>query len=150
MNSQSSVPIEKLVKKMELVPRTEQVSLEGKALTTPEVNRPALQLTGYFDYFDADRLQVIGYVEYTYLDTLTRERKRVIYERLLAAKIPAIVYTRITIRKALKKNEQREEYIKRKVAEELARLQESGATIPTPDQPKTDPQDKTERENDHV
>lgn len=97
MNTQSSVPIEKLVQKMELVNRTEAVSLEGKELTTTEVNRPALQLTGYFDYFDADRLQVIGYVEYTYLDTLTRERKRHIYERLLAAKIPAIVYTTRTI-----------------------------------------------------
>ena len=97
MNTQSSVPIEKLVQKMDLVNRTESVSLEGKMLTTPEVNRPALQLTGYFDYFDADRLQVIGYVEYTYLDTLSRERKRVIYERLLAAKIPALVYTTKTI-----------------------------------------------------
>lgn len=93
MNTKSSVPIEKLMKKMELVHRTESVSLENKALTTNEVNRPALQLTGYFDYFDSDRLQVIGYVEYTYLDTLERERKREIYERLLAAKIPAIVYT---------------------------------------------------------
>ena len=61
------------------------------------MNRPALQLTGYFDYFDADRLQIIGYVEYTYLDTLTRERRREVYERLLSAKIPAIVYTTRTI-----------------------------------------------------
>ena len=97
MNSQSSVAIEKLVKKMELVIRTEEVNLEGKELTTPQVNRPALQLTGYFDYFDAERLQVIGYVEYTYLNTLSRERKRTIYEQLLSAKIPAIVYTTRTI-----------------------------------------------------
>ena len=97
MNTQSSVPIEKLVNKMGLVNRTESVRLENKKLTTNEVNRPALQLTGYFDYFDADRLQIIGYVEYTYLDTLTRERKRMMYERLLAAKIPAIVYTTQTV-----------------------------------------------------
>ena len=97
MNTKSSVPIEKLVQKMGLTNRTESVQLKGKKLTTPEVNRPALQLTGYFDYFDADRLQIIGYVEYTYLDTLDRERKRVVYERLLAAKIPAIVYTTRTV-----------------------------------------------------
>ena len=36
-------------------------------------------------------------MEYTYLDTLDRERKRVVYERLLAAKIPAIVYTTRTV-----------------------------------------------------
>ena len=91
MNTQSSVPIEKLVKKMNLLIRTESVSLEGKKLTSNEVNRPALQLTGYFDYFDSDRLQIIGYVEYTYLDTLPRERKREVYEKLLSAKIPAAV-----------------------------------------------------------
>ena len=60
MNTQSTVPMEKLAEKMELVCRTPEVSLKGKKLTTTEVNRPALQLTGYFDYFDADRLQVIG------------------------------------------------------------------------------------------
>ena len=76
MNTQSSVPIVKLAEKMDLTYRTPQVKLKGKKLTTNEINRPALQLTGYFDYFDADRLQVIGYVEYTYLETLTRERKR--------------------------------------------------------------------------
>ena len=97
MNTQSTVPMEKLAEKMELVCRTPEVSLKGKKLTTTEVNRPALQLTGYFDYFDADRLQVIGYVEYTYLATLSRERKRVIYDRLLASRIPAIVYTTKTI-----------------------------------------------------
>ena len=97
MNTQSSVPIEKLADKMNLTYQTPEVNLKGKALTTTQVNRPALQLTGYFDYFDADRLQVIGYVEYTYLETLTRERKRVVYEQLLASKIPAIVYTTQTI-----------------------------------------------------
>ena len=97
MNTQSSVPIEKLADKMNLTYKTPEVNLKGKKLTTTQVNRPALQLTGYFDYFDADRLQVIGYVEYTYLETLTRERKRVVYEQLLASKIPAIVYTTQTI-----------------------------------------------------
>ena len=97
MNTQSSVPIEKIVEKMRLTNRTPEVDLKGKKLTTNEVNRPALQLTGYFDYFDADRLQIIGYVEYTYLETLERERKRVVYEQLLASKVPAIVYTTRTV-----------------------------------------------------
>ena len=97
MNTQFSVPLEKLVEQAHLVNRTPEVSLEGKALTTPEINRPALQLTGYFDYFEADRLQIVGYVEYTYLETLERERKRVIYEQLLSAKVPALVYTTRTI-----------------------------------------------------
>ncbi|MBR1900995.1 MAG: HPr(Ser) kinase/phosphatase, partial [Lachnospiraceae bacterium] len=97
MNTQSSVPIEKLADKMNLTYRTPEVNLKGKALTTTQVNRPALQLTGYFDYFDADRLQVIGYVEYTYLETLPRERKIEMYRRLLSSGIPALVYTTRTM-----------------------------------------------------
>lgn len=91
---------------------------------------------------------VAGMLPVTAVVTLFREHLPVAILMLLA--IPAIVYTRITIRKALKKNEQREEYIKRKVAEELARLQAAGAAPPIENQPKTDPKDKTERENDDV
>jgi len=97
VNTQSSVPLEKLAGKMQLTCVTPQVELKGKKLTTNEVNRPALQLTGYFDYFDADRLQVIGYVEFTYLETLARERRQVVYDMLLSAGIPAIVYTTRTV-----------------------------------------------------
>ena len=60
---------------------------------TPDINRPALQLTGYFDHFDSERVQVIGYVEYTYLQTLPMEQKKKIYKQLLSYKIPCLVFT---------------------------------------------------------
>ena len=97
MNTQSSVPLEKLVQQMNLVNRTPEIDISKKKIVTTEINRPALQLTGYFDYFDADRLQIIGYVEYTYLETKTREERRQIYEKLLSYKIPCLVYTSRTI-----------------------------------------------------
>ena len=59
----------------------------------PDINRPALQLTGYFDHFDSERVQVIGYVEYTYLQTLPIEQKKKIYKQLLSYKIPCLVFT---------------------------------------------------------
>lgn len=51
------------------------MDLVEKYVQVPDINRPALQLSGYFDHFDSDRVQVIGYVEYTYLQTL-EEAKR--------------------------------------------------------------------------
>ena len=45
-------------------------------LTHPDVNRPALQLTGFFDHFDRERVQIIGYVEEAYINTMDREQKR--------------------------------------------------------------------------
>lgn len=50
------------------------------AVYVPDVNRPALQLTGFFDHFDSERVQIIGNVEYAYIQTLSEERKSEIYE----------------------------------------------------------------------
>jgi len=96
MNTQSFVPMLKLVETMHLKNLTPEIDLADKKIVTPEINRPALQLTGYFDHFDAERLQIIGYVEYTYLEHLPREQKREVYEKLLSYQIPGIVYTTMT------------------------------------------------------
>ena len=63
----SSVTIEKLADKMKLTNLLPNISMAGKKIVTSEINRPALQLTGYFDHFYSERVQIIGYVEYTYL-----------------------------------------------------------------------------------
>ena len=78
---------------MKLETLTPQIDITGLKINTTEVNRPALQLTGYFDHFDAERVQIIGYVEYTYLDHLTREQKIPVYEKMLSYQIPCLIYT---------------------------------------------------------
>lgn len=88
------VKLSELVEKMELKNLTPTVELKGKEVSIPEVNRPALQLSGFFDHFDSDRVQIIGYVEYTYLQTLDYERKMKIYDELVTYKVPCIVYSR--------------------------------------------------------
>lgn len=87
-----SVKLTKLVEKMELKNLTPGIELDGIKITLPDVNRPALQLAGYFDHFDSERVQIIGYVEYTYLMSLERERKLEIYERFLGYHIPCVIY----------------------------------------------------------
>lgn len=88
------VKLSELVEKMELKNLTPTVELKGKEVSIPEVNRPALQLSGFFDHFDSDRVQIIGYVEHTYLQTLDYERKIKIYDELVTYKVPCIVYSR--------------------------------------------------------
>ena len=46
------VKLSELVEKMELKNLTPTVELKGKEVSIPEVNRPALQLSGFFDHFD--------------------------------------------------------------------------------------------------
>jgi len=59
-----------------------------------EVNRPALQLTGFFDYFDPERIQILGTVEYTYLEQLEPEERHTALRRLFNFKPIAVVVTR--------------------------------------------------------
>lgn len=86
------IKIPKLIEKMNLKNLTPEISLEESRITIPDINRPALQLTGYFEHFENERVQIIGYVEYTYLEGLSRERKLEIYEQFLGYKMPCIIY----------------------------------------------------------
>lgn len=88
------VKISEIAEKMELKCLTPDVDLTDKGVKVPDVNRPALQLSGYFEHFATERLQVIGFVEYTYLQSLSMERKRYIYKEMLSHNIPCIVYCR--------------------------------------------------------
>ena len=58
----------------------------------PQTYRPALQLAGYFDEFSFDRIQLLGRVECHYLRTLTRETRIERYSRLLAYKLPCVIF----------------------------------------------------------
>ena len=75
-----SIALTRLIEKMKLENLTPEIEVKGIRLTQPDLNRPALQLTGYFEHFDATRLQVIGFVEYTYLEGLDDRRKREVYD----------------------------------------------------------------------
>ena len=54
------VELKKVVEKMDLKNLTPNVDIGDKTLEIPDINRPALQLTGYFEHFDSDRVQLIG------------------------------------------------------------------------------------------
>lgn len=88
-----TVKLIKLVEKMGLRNLTPDIDLSDKVITVPEQNRPALQFTGYFDHFDSVRIQLVGYVEYTYLQTLEEDRKKEIYKQFLSYGLPCLIYT---------------------------------------------------------
>ena len=72
---ETGVKLTDLVEKMNLKNLTPEWIWDKYAVYVPDINRPALQLSGFFDHFDSDRVQVIGYVEYTYLQTLQEAKK---------------------------------------------------------------------------
>ncbi len=88
------VELQEIVEKMNLKNMTPDVDLTNIKVTVPDINRPGLPLAGFLDNFDAARVQVIGYVEFRYLQTLSEERKKDIYDDLLKFDVPCIVYCR--------------------------------------------------------
>jgi HPr kinase/phosphorylase len=60
-------------------------------ITSGDVHRPGLQLSGFFDYFDPTRLQLIGMMEIAYLESFSPEERRVKLEALFSQKIPAVI-----------------------------------------------------------
>ena len=78
------VSLKRIIDKMKLENLTPELDISKVKITQPDINRPALQMAGYFEHFDTTRLQVIGFVEYTYMEGLPEERKNEIYSRLLS------------------------------------------------------------------
>ena len=64
---------------------------ETKRIVTYDVNRPAMQLAGFYNYFDPERIQIIGRVESTYLDTLSDADRLAAFERFMQYDIAALV-----------------------------------------------------------
>lgn len=88
------VTIQALADKMKLKNMTPEIDLEQIVLSHPDVNRPALQLAGFYDHFDRERVQIIGYVEQEYINQMDHDTKLQRYEKLVSSKIPCLVYSR--------------------------------------------------------
>lgn len=63
-------------------------------ITVANINRPALQLVGYYDDFDPKRLQILGNVEMNFLARMNIDERRQIFNRLFSYNIPAVVVAR--------------------------------------------------------
>ena len=90
----ASVRLSAIIEKMKLENLTPEINVDKIRITQPDISRPALQMAGYFEHFEETRLQVIGFVEYTYMQGLSDDRKKEVYEELLSYEIPAIVFCR--------------------------------------------------------
>ena len=88
------IRLSEIVEKMDLKCLNPEVDTIEKEVNVPDINRPALQLAGFFDHFDSSRVQIIGNVEYKYVQTLSHERRMEIFNKLLDNPIPCFVFCR--------------------------------------------------------
>lgn len=67
---------------------------EDNLITLQDVNRPGLQLAGFFNYFDNDRIQVIGNGEWSYLDELEQTLRSERLQNYFEKEMPCVIITR--------------------------------------------------------
>lgn len=91
MVSKYSVKLKTIVEEHKLRILHASKDYETAVIHTSDVNRPAMQLTGFYNYFDPHRIQIIGRVESTYLDSLTAAERYKAIETFMKYDIAALV-----------------------------------------------------------
>lgn len=94
MASQSAIKLTKLVERFELEVLNKGKNYDRCLIRSDDVNRPALQILGFFDYFDPGRIQIVGKVEWTYLTNQTEEERRRCFDDFFKKPIPALILAR--------------------------------------------------------
>ena len=90
-----SITVQELIDEYKLIPLTQKNADYSKRLiTTADINRPALQLTGFYDYFDAGRVQILGLVENSYLDKMSIDKRKRTLKRFFSYSYPCVVICR--------------------------------------------------------
>lgn len=84
----------KIIENYDLKNHTPEIDTDKIWIATPEINRPALQLAGFFEHFDKERVQIIGNVECAFLDSMQRENRQWVYDKLMSSGIPCLILCR--------------------------------------------------------
>ncbi|WP_302653543.1 HPr(Ser) kinase/phosphatase [uncultured Clostridium sp.] len=87
-----SVAVETLIKDFDL-----EVLVEGEKgveITVNDINRPGLQLSGFYNYFAPERLQVVGKAEWSFIGDMSRELRRKRVDKYFSFNSKCVVITR--------------------------------------------------------
>ncbi len=81
---------------LELVNDNEKIRkiIEETVIQVPDINRLSLQLTGYFDFFDKNRIQIVGKFEHSYIEKMSSEERLEIFNKAFHFHVPAFIMCR--------------------------------------------------------
>lgn len=89
-----TVTVKMLVDRLKLKVVYGNKELLAKAITTADISRPGLEMTGYFDYYSPERLQLVGMKEWTYLKTMTANNRYSVFANIFRKETPAVIVAR--------------------------------------------------------
>ncbi len=88
-----SVTLKQIVDELKLTVAYAPKPLEEIKIYNNDINRPALQLTGFYSYFNIEKIQVCGNTEFAYLDGLEHADRLETLDKLFSYKFPALIVT---------------------------------------------------------
>lgn len=94
MKGKNGVPLSSIVEEFSLEVLNKGEHFEQTTIQVPSINRPGLQLVGYYDYFDKNRVQLLGKAEYSYMRTMTTGQRFTFFDSLFSHGIPALIIAR--------------------------------------------------------
>ncbi len=94
MSSGFSVPLSKIAADLNLSEVYIADNFNDIDISTVEINRPGLELTGYFEFFDNKRIQVLGNTEFSYLGRFGSEAQRMVIDSIFSFGPPAVIICR--------------------------------------------------------
>lgn len=94
MSGGFSVPLSQIVETLHLNKVYLAENYEDIKITTMEINRPGLELTGYFEFFDNKLIQVLGNTEFSYLGRFGAEAQRMVIDSIFSFGPPAVIVCR--------------------------------------------------------
>ncbi|WP_086348196.1 HPr(Ser) kinase/phosphatase [Candidatus Enterococcus clewellii] len=89
-----TVKIRQLVEKLSLETVFATEEALDKEITTGDISRPGLELTGYFSYYSHDRLQLFGNKEIAFAERMIPEERLLVMRRMCSDDTPAFIISR--------------------------------------------------------
>lgn len=90
----NSVTIRKLTKDLPYIDIVSGEEFSDREIEVIDLSRPAIEMTGYFDFYSKERIQLFGATEVSYINQLTSEKRRDIFERMCTPSTPAFLVSR--------------------------------------------------------
>ncbi|GAA6410303.1 HPr(Ser) kinase/phosphatase [Blautia hominis] len=89
-----NVKLSKFVKDLSLETWNTTINYEDIEITKCDINRLGIQLTGFLEFYDPHRIEILGNVEIMYLNGLDEDTKRERYMKLMEKGAPCFVFCR--------------------------------------------------------
>ena len=89
-----AITVRDLIKKLRLKVIYGNESLFDKEITTADISRPGLEMTGYFDYYTPERIQLVGMKEWSYLIKMTSHNRHQVLRKMFQPETPGLIIAR--------------------------------------------------------